>query len=260
MVLSEENFAAADANAAAVEAVEKAGRADCAEVGGKTDSHESDSVAPTGLVVATDAAPTACADGLHSSAPTGLRQADATTGLRETEATTGLGEADAPAGLSETDMTQGNHGWTIVLLALGMGLIACCLLIPQADENRKLLYQSEKLKTDLEHLEKQVQINDEFVTRARTDPVLAERLAQRLMNQIRRGTNILDLKQVESLEDRSPYSLVTMPPPPPMPEYKPVGGRIAGMFRDAHNRLKLMGVGMALLAAGLILGQSTPKS
>jgi len=151
---------------------------------------------------------------------------------------------------------RSDHGWTIVLLAMGIGIIACCLLIPQMDENRKLLNQCEKLKVDLDYLEKQAQVNEQFVARAGQDCSLTERLAQRQMNCIPRGTSVLDLKQGSSIQDRSPFSLVSISPPPPGPEYKPVGGRIAELCRNPHHRLRLIAGGLVLLAAGLILGQT----
>lgn len=166
---------------------------------------------------------------------------------------------NAPTKLSAATSRPGRHGWTIVVLAIGIGIIACCLLIPQADENRQLLYQTDKLKADLAHVEKQVQINDEFIQRVRHDPVLAERLAQRQMNCIRRGTSVLDLKHAESIDQRSPFSLVTMPSPPQIAPYKPVRGHLAELCRDSHNRLRMLGGGLVLLAAGLILGQAAPK-
>ena len=50
--------------------------------------------------------------------------------------------------------------WTIPLLCAGIAVIACCLLIPAADENRRLAYERDKLKLDLEQIQKQIGIND----------------------------------------------------------------------------------------------------
>src|SRR5690242_14281732 len=41
-------------------------------------------------------------------------------------------------------------GWTIPILCAGIALIACCVLIPQADANRRLIYERQMLKMDLE--------------------------------------------------------------------------------------------------------------
>src|SRR6185436_15396657 len=77
------------------------------------------------------------------------------------------GCADKDAVLKHTlrDEPKAHHGWTIMLISAGIGLIALCLLIPQSDENRLMAYQCQKLKMDLEHLDKQVAVNQEFIDR-----------------------------------------------------------------------------------------------
>ena len=145
------------------------------------------------------------------------------------------------------------EGWTLVALALGISLIACCLLLPQMDENRRAMFQCEKLKIDLAHLEKQAAVNQEFIRRVGRDPALAERLAQRQMKFIRQGSSVLDLKEGDH-PDVTPYSLVTLATPAPLPEYRPVGGMLATLCRDAKKRLYLIGAGLMLMAMGLVLG------
>lgn len=149
-------------------------------------------------------------------------------------------------------------GWTIVLVSIGLGLIACCFLIPQADENRRLAHQREQLRIDLEHLQKQVGRNEEFLRRLGTDPALAERLAQRQMGLVRKGSGVLDVDG-EPDAISSPYLLTTVPPPAPLPEYQPQGGAIARWCRDTHTRLYMIGSGLMLLALGLVLGY-TPRA
>ncbi|MGE5610119.1 MAG: hypothetical protein ACM359_12765 [Bacillota bacterium] len=156
---------------------------------------------------------------------------------------------------SPAEQTGGSHGWTLVLISVGIGLIACCLLIPQADENRMLLYQCTKLQMDFDHIKKQAEVNDEFLKQINEDPAVAERLAQMQMRFVRKGTSVLDLPELNGVQSqRSPFVLVTVPPPPPLPEYHPVGGRLARMCRDVKTRLYMMGAGLMLLATGLVLG------
>jgi hypothetical protein len=152
-------------------------------------------------------------------------------------------------------------GWTIATLCVGIGLIACCVLIPQADANRRLVYEREKLKVDLDSIKKQVATNDEFLRRVGDDPNLAERLAQRQMKIIREGTRVLELKKAggaaaktAAAEDVSPFHLVAVAPPPPMPPYEPRGGRLASLCYHPHRRLYLMGTGLFLMAIGLVCG------
>jgi hypothetical protein len=153
-------------------------------------------------------------------------------------------------------------GWTIPLLCLGIGLIACCLLIPLADSNRRLAYERQRLARDLESIQTQVAVNDEFLRRVHDDPSLAERLAQRQMKTIRQGTRVLELDRTRrsssSAADMSPFQLVAVQPPAPLPPYRPLSGTIANLCYRPRTRLYLMGVGLFMMACGLVLGY-TPK-
>ena len=150
-------------------------------------------------------------------------------------------------------------GWLVSFLCAGVGIIAVCLLLPLAEENHQLAWQREKLKTDLAQLQEQVQVNDEFLKKISNDPTLAERLAQRQMKFIRQGTTILDLPG-GGKEEMSPFQLVTLPPPNPIPPYQPLGGALSAVIRNSHLRLYLTGVGLLLLAAGLVLGGESKQT
>jgi len=147
------------------------------------------------------------------------------------------------------------------MLCLGIGLIACCLLIPLADSNRRLAYDRQRLRADLESLQTQAATNDQFIRRVHDDPSLAERLAQSQMKQIREGSSILPLKETSRAGgqvtagggDASPFQIVAVQPPPPLPPYRPVGGTIANLCYRPHTRLYVMGAGLLLMAGGLVL-------
>src|SRR5205814_4490869 len=98
----------------------------------------------------------------------------------------------APAPIEQSP--SGGGGWTIPFLCAGIALIACCVLIPATDENRRLAYERERLKADLDQLQKQVEVNHDFLKRVGEDSSLAERLAQRQMKMVREGTSMLELK------------------------------------------------------------------
>jgi hypothetical protein len=153
--------------------------------------------------------------------------------------------------------TSSTDGYTIPLISLGVALIACCILIPLGDVNRRLAYQREKLTADLDHIDRQIAINDEFLHKINNDPTLAERLALRQMKVVPKGSAILNLKSDGKKDDISPFLLVSVPPPPPMKSYYPVGGKFASLCRDRKSRLYMMGTGMLLCAAGLVLGASS---
>jgi hypothetical protein len=57
----------------------------------------------------------------------------------------------------------------------------------------------------------------------------------------------------------SPFHLVSVPPPPPLPPYQPVGGALATLVRQPRAQLYLYGAALLLIATGLVLGY-TPKA
>jgi hypothetical protein len=159
---------------------------------------------------------------------------------------------------SEAAAPDRASAWTIPLLCAGMAIIACCLLIPAADENRRLAYEREKLRLDLDQIQQQININDDFLKRVADDPNLLERLAQRQMKLVRQGTNVLEIKNGSTHDDLSPFLLVSLPPPGELPPYRPIGGVFSELCRHPRSQLFLMGAAMLLVAMGLVLG-STPR-
>jgi hypothetical protein len=157
-----------------------------------------------------------------------------------------------------TDERSG--AWTLPMLCAGIAILACCLLIPAADDNRKLAWEREKLKHDLDQINKQVDTNAQFLKAVGEDPALLELLAQRQMKLVREGTSVLNLKDNTGRADMSPYLLLTIPPPPPMPEYKPIGGVFSELCRHPRSRLFLMGAALLSIACALILGESSRKT
>jgi hypothetical protein len=143
------------------------------------------------------------------------------------------------------------------MLCAGIAILACCLLIPAADDNRKLAWERERLKQDLEQITKQIDVNGQFLKSVAEDPGLLERLAQRQMKLVREGTSVLNLKDATGRSDMSPYLLLTIPPPPPMPQYQPVGGVFSELCRHPRSRLFLMGSALLAIACALILGESS---
>lgn len=143
--------------------------------------------------------------------------------------------------------------FTIPILCLGICIIACCVLIPAADENHRLAYERAKLQADLDQISRQIDVNNEFLKRVADDATLAERLAQRQMKMVRQGTSVLELKG-QFNRDMSPFELVTLPPPPELAPYRPVGGQLSTLCRNPRSQLYLMGCGLLLMACGLVMG------
>jgi len=151
-------------------------------------------------------------------------------------------------------------GWTLPLLCAGIALIACCILIPLADQNHQLVYRREQMQQDLDQLKRQIATNDEFLKKVADDPALAERLAQRQMKVVRQGTAVLEFRNHAGREQASPFLLMAVPPPPPLAEYKPIGGKLAQLCRNPRGRLYTTGAGLLLIAAGLVLGAKSTSN
>jgi hypothetical protein len=167
-----------------------------------------------------------------------------------------LADPIAPASAAPAPAGDRANAWTIPLLSAGIGILACCLLIPAADDNRKLVWERERLKADLAQIQKQVDVNGQFLKSVADDPGLLERLAQRQMKMVREGTAVLALRDDRPHGDMSPYLLLSVPPPPPMPECKPVGGVFENLCRAPRSRLFLTGAALLLVACGLVLGSA----
>ena len=143
--------------------------------------------------------------------------------------------------------------WTILALCLGLVLIAAGVIAPQLDSNHRLDLQRMQLQADLDQLNRQAAINEQFLGRLESDPQLAQRLAQRQMKFIRQGQSMLNYKGEPADVPVSPYSLVHVPPPPALPAYVPAGGTVGRWLLDDHLRLYILAAGLFLAAVGLVL-------
>src|ERR1700683_70446 len=89
---------------------------------------------------------------------------------------------DAPPQSAQIEPPRDERGgWTISVLCIGLALVAACIILPQADANRRLNYELDALRLDLAQLQKQSSVNREFLGKIEVDPQLVERLAQRQM-------------------------------------------------------------------------------
>jgi hypothetical protein len=146
--------------------------------------------------------------------------------------------------------------WTISMLCMGLGLIAACLIIPQADANRRLVYEREQLRLELARVQKQTAVNQEFLAKMESDPQLTERLAQREMHAVEEGEAIVNVRSdgASSAGSMSPFTLVNVPQPAALAPYQPVGGVLARLCRDPQSHICILGMGMFFVAGGLVLG------
>jgi len=171
--------------------------------------------------------------------------------------------AEQPGDVDGPLLRAKSQGWTIVLLCIGLSLISACVLIPQADENRALLYERTKLQMDLTQIQKQVAVNEEFLQKMESDPQLAERLVRRQMKVVPQGETVLDYRNDAGAEQgqgergakwMSPFQLISVPPPPALPPFKLAGGELIDYCRKEPTQTYVLGGGLFLVAAGLVLG------
>lgn len=163
---------------------------------------------------------------------------------------------------SSIDEAQPTGGvWAIPMLALGIGLIACCLVIPAAQDTREVMFERERLRAEMQSLSRQVALNDEFLGRIHSDRELALRLAARQRTETEEGVGIItptwDRPGGGGLGNfaMSPFALVAAEPvlqptgPTPAP-----GGKLAAFCREPRARLIVLGIGLFACMLGLLGG------
>lgn len=146
--------------------------------------------------------------------------------------------------------------FSVPILCAGLAILAACVLFPQIEINRRLSLKCEKLKADLAYVQRQQVLDDAFLKHVGGDPDLAERLAQRQMKVIPQGTSVLALPGLAKSAGMSPYLLVSAGPPPRESAYEPPPGFLGRLCGDAHCQLYCSGIGMLLVACGLVFGAS----
>ena len=150
-------------------------------------------------------------------------------------------------------------GWTIPLMCAGICLIACCLVIPQDDVNRRLMYEHQSLQANLDSVQKQVTVNEAFLGKVMNDPNLAERLASRQLKTIRKGQKVLAVSAMTQEPDMSPFTLTTVRLPVAQRTYRPVPGKMADLCNAPRTRLYMLGTAMTMVAVGLVMGFGPKK-
>jgi hypothetical protein len=75
------------------------------------------------------------------------------------------------------------------------------------------------------------------------------------MKLVPEGTNILDLNG-DDQNQSSPFLIVQIPAPDKLVPYRPASGDWLAIFLQQRPRLYLLGGGMFLIAAGLVLGSN----
>lgn len=166
----------------------------------------------------------------------------------------------APKGISprqaSIDEPAGRTGawWTIPLTFVGIAIVACSILIPASDENRRANYELAKIERDVDYFERQSAVNKDFIERVNTDATLAERLALRQLHQTRQGVKIAPMSGKPDAFGASPFAMTRLDPPVPLPPYEPVQTVLSEWFTGEKQAQQMAALGLIVAGAGVMLG------
>jgi hypothetical protein len=139
--------------------------------------------------------------------------------------------------------------WAIPLLCAGLAGLAVCLILPAADEDRRLVREQAALQRELDHLHAQADRYDAFLDRLGRDSELAARLAVRQLNRRDEGSATVDWHANATGVGRSPFVMLAVEEPPPVPPAQALPQAARWL---AHPRHRLWLGGGCLLA--ILLG------
>jgi hypothetical protein len=150
--------------------------------------------------------------------------------------------------------------WTMLMILVGFVTVAVCVYLPLREENRRLEYELGDLGLQARYVKDQVDANAAFLDRVHVDPTLVNRLVMRMTNKPMPGTAFLDSPN-QTAFNSSPYQIARVEPPAPQAAYRTDLPVVFGsLILDFRNRLILLGAGIFLMAAAVILGTTKEKA
>ncbi len=146
--------------------------------------------------------------------------------------------------------------WSWPLLFVGIALVAACVLVPAREENRQLALDMKNVQGELDAVNRQVEVNAEFLRRVATDPDLAERLSMKQIQQPMPGRKVLDpdLPRVDREFDASPFTITQLPATQPLVAAPPAAPLM--LLADPRSRIITLCVGIFIIAVGVVIGAS----
>ncbi len=176
--------------------------------------------------------------------------------------------ADADPAFEPAADSAAESAWALPLLALGLGLVACGVVIPEADANRQLADEKGRLVAEVESLQRQTELNAEFLERVHTDSELAQRLVQRQtrpgpeddVRVIAAGPSDGKVGGVGVSFEMSPFALLSAETVVAAPPSPPIGGRLPDWCRHPRLRLIVLGLGLFACLFALLSGASGQRT
>lgn len=106
---------------------------------------------------------------------------------------------------------------TLVLFS-GLVVIGLAVLLPAREQNRKLEHEYAQMQTEVDFVNRQIEINRQFLDDVTHDPELVERLLMRQTNRTPEGKATLDLQATPANFSASPFGIMRLnSPPEPLP-------------------------------------------
>lgn len=151
---------------------------------------------------------------------------------------------------------------TLPVMLLGLAAVIACLVIPAREDARRARYELAAIERELDYVSRQVEINQAFLDRLPNDKELQSRLLLRLEPHRRdTGTTVDAAADLPTGIDASPLALTRLAPPAPLPPYQTdLHPRLRPLLDDS-TRVTVMGVGLFLIAVGIVfgIGANSPK-
>jgi hypothetical protein len=144
--------------------------------------------------------------------------------------------------------------WTMLMIAVGLSTLAACVLLPLREENRRLAHAFAGIEAEAEFVRKQVDANEQFLSRVHEDPALVDRLVMRATRRPVAGQQFLDPQPVGSF-NASPYAITQITPPPPQTPYvSDLHPALASLVTNVRSRVILIAAGLFLIGGAVIIG------
>jgi hypothetical protein len=144
--------------------------------------------------------------------------------------------------------------WTLPLLALGLGIVACAILIPAAEENRLAEAERRRLTAEVEALAQRASLNEDFLARIHRDKHIAKRLARQAAPPKPDSRLVVLAAGLDASTISNPLAMLEPQPVELLPPPPPADGLLPRWCLDSRGRLGVAGAGLFACLVALLAG------
>lgn len=141
---------------------------------------------------------------------------------------------------------------TLVLFS-GLVVIGLAILLPAREQNRKLEHEFVQMQTEIDFVNRQIEINRQFLDDVTHDPELIERLLMRQTHRTLDGKSTLDLQTAPINFGSSPFGVTRLNAPPPPAPYESDLPSWLEWTTTSSSRVIGISLGLFGIASALIL-------